>query len=846
MCLESFFDLSLEEINNNYLENDPFNDSEEEVFGNINMSELNGGGSMDRDRVEEAQGGDGGQEQDAEHGPHKQKRSRHPTANNADDDLDLMDPFEYLEANRNENTRKNEDVAMKTYSRVMSRLSDRGGEDFEPLKEAAIERLPHLLQKFLQTAKKPDGKVYASGTLNTLFNGICNVLCAREKEPVNIKSDVRFKAVLKMLKVQTSKSAMEGRGSGCDAKRAVTNEHLRSALAAGTIGRDAPKPLVTSVYLASVLGWGCRAGAECHMIQNQDLIFGPVNKKSGVNDWIELSERVTKTRKGNPGDERELVPKIFTDDEFPETCHVRTVLEYQRRKTAAQKAPDSPFFLNTNLAATKNPGQFQCWYVGTGKPGSGIMGIHMLEKLVMDALKTAGVDCKLEKYSAISLRKSMLQSGVDCNVPDLHLSRLAGHKALVSKKAYVNSAGLHHQTTGRVIHRQLYHGVNRGYEQEMRGVGERKDTKEKKNRSRSRERRGRIKSKEKKNQSRSREEKKSRSRSKERKSRSRSKERTCRPRSWERKNRSRSKERRYRSRSMERRNRSRSNERRNRSRSKERRNRSRSKEKKNRSRSKKKNKSNYRGGMNSSCSNSSSEYIESGRQTSSPYGRLSRPRSWKKNRERSRESGKRRIGSSSRCYNKESRDRRGRVSRSRDRDRSSYRSKYREKRKGDRGERMQNRNERERRSRKSRSSSESSSSGSRKQRQSLPFSRTGSSSMDVEKKVEKLGKSTASSGEWKKRRYSSKNEREGSLTMRRRTYSSDDSDQESRMIRSSSQAPGPSHARGNPTLTLAEPEEKSVEQYGKVGKTVINFVLIFKLFRCLSAWIKFLMPMKLK
>ena len=118
--------------------------------------------------------------------------------------------------------------------------------------------------------------------------------------------------------------------------------------------------------------------------------------------------------------------------------------------------------------------------------------------------------------------------------------------------------------------------------------------------------------------------------------------------------------------------------------------------------------------------------------------------------------------------------------------------------------------------------------------------------MDVDKKVEKLGKSTSSTDEWKKRRCSSKNEREGSPSLRRRTYSSDDSDQESRMIRSSSQAPGPSHARGNPTLTLAEPEEKSVEQYDKVGKTVINFVLIYKLFRCLSAWIKFLMPMKLK
>jgi hypothetical protein len=189
-----------------------------------------------------------------------------------------------------------------------------------------------------------------------------------------------------------------------------------------------------------------------------------------VPEWIELSERVTKTRTGNPGDERELIPRIFPDDEFPGTCYARTVLEYQRRKNPAQRAPDAPFFLNVNPAAVKIPLQYQYWYVGSGKPGSGIMGIHMLESLLTVALEAAGVDCKLEKYSAISLRKSMLQSGVDCNVPDLHLSRLAGHKALVSKKAYGNSAGVHHKTTGRVIHRQLFHGVNRGYEKEMRDV----------------------------------------------------------------------------------------------------------------------------------------------------------------------------------------------------------------------------------------------------------------------------------------------------------------------------------------------------------------------------------------
>ena len=352
----------------------------------------------------------------------------------------------------------------------MSDLSKRSREVFEPLREASVERLPYLLMKFLQSARRADGSLYASGTINTNFNGICNILATRETQPVNVKGDPIFKRVLEMLKLRSGLSAADGRGAGCEAKRPVTSEHLQLAIAAGTIGRKSPKSLVTAVYLGAVLGWGCRAGAECHMIQNQDLLFGPDDRKNGVPEWIELSGRITKTRKGNPGDERELIPRIFPDDEFPDTCYVRTVLQYQSMKSSAQKGPQVPFFLNVFPAASKNPQKHQLWYLGTGKASSGIMGIHMLENLLTDALEAAGIDCKVQKYSAISLRKSMLQSGVDCNVPDLHLSRLAGHKALVSKKAYVNSVGLHHKTTERVIHRQLFHNVNRGYNKEMREV----------------------------------------------------------------------------------------------------------------------------------------------------------------------------------------------------------------------------------------------------------------------------------------------------------------------------------------------------------------------------------------
>ena len=104
--------------------------------------------------------------------------SRHPTARhqNTKVDLDLLPPEQYLQMNKNGNSKKNEDVALKTYDRVMSVLLEKSGEVFDSLQEAPVDRLPYLLQKFLQAARKPNGDVYASGTITTNFHGLCNVV----------------------------------------------------------------------------------------------------------------------------------------------------------------------------------------------------------------------------------------------------------------------------------------------------------------------------------------------------------------------------------------------------------------------------------------------------------------------------------------------------------------------------------------------------------------------------------------------------------------------------------------------------------------------------------------------
>ena len=237
----------------------------------------------------------------------------------------------------------------------MKELSVKTGEIYESLEDSPVERLPYLVLKCLQAAKKTNGDSYSSGTLHNFFNGLHNILANRENDPVNIKLDPRFKKVNDMLSLKATLSAAEGKGPGCMAKRPVTPEHLGIAIDAGTIGRDSPKPL-------AVIGWGCRTGAECHMIVNEDLLFGPINVDNGVYDWIELSERVTKTRKGNPGDERELAPKIFPDNEYSQTCYVRTVMEYMKRKTPAQQHQKAPYFLNVHQKACKSPQEYQYWY----------------------------------------------------------------------------------------------------------------------------------------------------------------------------------------------------------------------------------------------------------------------------------------------------------------------------------------------------------------------------------------------------------------------------------------------------------------------------------------------------
>ena len=176
----------------------------------------------------------------------------------------------------NANSRRNMQVVGDMYARVMRALAEKEGkgESYPSLKEAPVERLPYLVEKFIQAARKSNMEVYASGTFHFIWNGVANILSSRETDPVNVKTDVNFRRAREILAKKANESAQAGRPPGEDSKNPVKLEHLQLALSAGTIGRGNPKALVCFTHIACTVGFGLRPGTECHAITNGSSTIG--------------------------------------------------------------------------------------------------------------------------------------------------------------------------------------------------------------------------------------------------------------------------------------------------------------------------------------------------------------------------------------------------------------------------------------------------------------------------------------------------------------------------------------------------------------------------------------------
>jgi len=330
--------------------------------------------------------------------------------------------------------------------------------------------VPKLLARFFKMMRTKDGQVYNASSYTTYLCCVTRYLADAFHPPLDV-NDPAFKIVRTMVKrMKASAQGTKGKKPGDNASRVVAPRHLKQAWESGDLGRQSPDALAATTYMVATVGFGCRALQEVRCITNGSLVWGPVNPKTGVHTTVRLEEEwVCKNRNGdNP---RVLEAQITADDEDPDTCMVRTLMEFQRRKTKEQLAPEAPLFWNISKAAREAPSKYLVWF--KKQP----MGRHTISMLLTNALTRAGVNCKTEKYSASSSRKVQLDGALDAHVPEVLLGKLAGQRSHHAKASYIHKKDSTHRAANIAVSR-VAAGKEANYQEILSEVNKKDDKKD--------------------------------------------------------------------------------------------------------------------------------------------------------------------------------------------------------------------------------------------------------------------------------------------------------------------------------------------------------------------------------
>ena len=307
--------------------------------------------------------------------------------------------------------------------------------------------MPNLVARFFKMMRTRKGDLYNASSYTTFLSCFTRYLADTFHPPLDVKSSPAFKIVRTMVKrMRANAQNTQGKKPGDNASKVVTARHLRQAWETGSMGRKTPDALASATYVVVTVGFGCRAINEVRCITNRSLVWGPLNPKTGVHTKVTLEEEwVCKNRTG--GSPRVLEAQISADDDNPDTCMVRTLMEFQRRKSGVQLAPEAALFWNINEAARKNPEKCQKWFKNQA------MGVHTIAKLFTNSLTRAGIDCKAERYTASSSRKVQLDGGLDNGVPEVLLGKLAGQRSHHAKDSYIHKKDTTHKAANIAVSR---------------------------------------------------------------------------------------------------------------------------------------------------------------------------------------------------------------------------------------------------------------------------------------------------------------------------------------------------------------------------------------------------------
>ncbi|XP_070547977.1 uncharacterized protein KIAA1958-like [Ptychodera flava] len=319
-------------------------------------------------------------------------------------------------------TQKNKNTEMKTMREVavFEEWRQSMTTEIRRIEDIPPPELDPLLGRFYLSVRKKNGEEYEPDSISSYQKSIDRHL-RNANYGYSIMRDELFQKSRDALAAKRKQLKATGKGNLPKKSQAITEDHEKALVEAGQLGIHSPNAVLNTIWLNNTKLFGLRGSDE-----HRQMKWGDVSVARDENgEYLVYNERLTKTRRGEPGNTRKFAPRAYASPSKPQTCPVTVYRAYAKRRPEAMNFDDAPFYLGIEYVTSTL--QRGIWF--RKQP----MGVNKLNTIMKSMANAAGLSDKLSNHSA---RKACVQRLLDAGVPPITAAQLSGHKNPTSLNRY--------------------------------------------------------------------------------------------------------------------------------------------------------------------------------------------------------------------------------------------------------------------------------------------------------------------------------------------------------------------------------------------------------------------------
>ncbi|CAG2255616.1 unnamed protein product [Mytilus edulis] len=333
---------------------------------------------------------------------------------------DDTDTAAFVQSLKNDNTVRKTASDMRLFNKWL-----RCNNEMRLAEEIPVTELDKCLARFFMTVKKDDESNYEPQSVRSMQSSISRYLT--EKCAINIMVDKEFHHSRDVMSAKLKQLKSMGMGAKKRKADPFTAEEVNLLYEKELLGAGNPQSLVRTVWMNNTLHFGLRSREE-----HTTLRWGDIQMKATTDgqQYLEHTERITKTRNGANLDTRAFQAKMFADTGNPR-CPIQTYKQFLRRRPEDMVADDCPFYLGFSRQI-KDDG---VWFSRQA------LGKNTLSSFVKKMCEDGGIQGRKTNHS---VRKTTITALVHEDIPDTRIMQLSGHKNVQSINSY-SSASIEQQ-----------------------------------------------------------------------------------------------------------------------------------------------------------------------------------------------------------------------------------------------------------------------------------------------------------------------------------------------------------------------------------------------------------------